>query len=340
MWAIENETGFAAERNWVRDRNGAEVWIVSVKGTYDIAGDGSLKLAEDQEPVIFGPAYRGEPALSSLLYETDLMLAKAATDVILNANAYTPYGEPAVSVDVSVRIDHWRKTLRVLGDRKWQFGGATEPQPFTAMPIVYERAFGGVDEEPDEKRVFGWERRNPIGSGFANSAGRANGRALPNIEDPRTLISSWKDRPAPAGFGALAAHWSPRVELAGTYDDRWQNERLPLVPDDFDERFYQFAPADQQLSGLRGGERVVLTNLTASGELVFSLPRVALKFDTDFGVETAEHRAILHTVIIEPDRPRVMMVWQTALACHAKVLKLRRTRITEKLIIDYREEAA
>jgi hypothetical protein len=250
MWAIKNETDFAAERNWVRDRNGAEVWIIAVKGTYTISEDGNVRLAEKQEPIAFAPRYRGEPTRSSLLYETDLMLTKTATDVLLNAVAYAPYGEPTGSIDVSFQIGDWHKNLRVYGDRQWQIGGATEPQPFLRMPITYERAFGGVDEDADGKRVFGWERRNPVGAGFATSAGRASWRMLPNIENPNSLISSWKHHPAPAGFGAIAAHWSPRIELAGTYDDRWQDERLPLVPDDFDERFYQFAPVDQQLPNL------------------------------------------------------------------------------------------
>src|SRR5215471_6879085 len=129
MWAINNETGFAAERNWVRDRNGAEVWIVSVKGTYTIAEDGSLKLAEKQEPVTFGPKYRGEPTQSSLLYETDLMLTKAATDVVVNATAYAPYSHPVESIEVSIQISEWCKKLSVYGDRQWQFGGVTWPEP-------------------------------------------------------------------------------------------------------------------------------------------------------------------------------------------------------------------
>jgi hypothetical protein len=77
--------------------------------------------------------------------------------------------------------------------------------------------------------------------------------------------------------------------------------------------------------------------------LAFRLPRVVLAFETDFFGETVHHRATLHTVIIEPDVPRVMIVWQTSLPCHPKVLKLRQTTITEKMLInhgDYREEDA
>ena len=41
MWQIDNRTPFAAERGWVRDRDGAEVWLVAVKCTFDILPDGT-----------------------------------------------------------------------------------------------------------------------------------------------------------------------------------------------------------------------------------------------------------------------------------------------------------
>ena len=63
----------------------------------------------------------------------------------------------------------------------------------------------------------------------------------------------------PAGFGPIARHWEPRVRWAGTYDKRWQRTRKPLLPDDFDDRFHQCAPEDQQVDGgLIGGELVEL----------------------------------------------------------------------------------
>ena len=49
--------------------------------------------------------------------------------------------------------------------------------------------------------------------------------------------------------------------------------------------------------------------------------------------EVLRHRAKLHTVILEPDVPRVLMVWHTHLPCHPKVLKLRRTTITQKQVL-------
>jgi len=45
MWQIDNRTPFAAERAWVRDRNGAEIWLVAVRCAFDIAPDGATRIS-------------------------------------------------------------------------------------------------------------------------------------------------------------------------------------------------------------------------------------------------------------------------------------------------------
>jgi hypothetical protein len=337
MWAIENHTPFAAERSWVRDKNGAEVWLVAVRGTFSIFPDGTVEIAEKQGDVCMAPVYCGEPGKSSLHYESDLFHTKSQTDVILHGHAYAPGGKYATQVDVGLRVGNISKKLRVFGDRYWDRGligmKVTRPQPFEKIPIVYERAFGGWDQKSDDPKKHSWEPRNPIGTGFAVEAKHLEGQKLPNVEYPKSLISSWKQRPCPAGFGPVAGNWQPRLQLAGTYDKKWEEERLPLLPDDFDERFYQCSPLDQQMAGyLHGGELVELFNLTPHGHPKFRLPIVKLHFDTYFGNETISHTSNLHTVIIEPDLPRLIMVWHTMLPCHFKVLKLETTTVTDREI--------
>jgi hypothetical protein len=146
------------------------------------------------------------------------------------------------------------------------------------------------------------------------------------------LLSSPRQRPRPAGFGPIAAHWLPRRRWAGTYDAAWEQKRKPLLPEDLDDRFFLSAPADQQLTRhLHGGELVEIRNMTLGGLLRFRLPKVVLGFETVFDSgDPVQHRGLLHTVIIEPDFPRVSMVWQTTVACHSRVLKLEATRVTEK----------
>ena len=69
MWQVENRTPYAAERTWVRDKSGAEIWIVAVKCTFDILEDGSTKPAGQQPPVVQAPEYMdpAAPARSILL---------------------------------------------------------------------------------------------------------------------------------------------------------------------------------------------------------------------------------------------------------------------------------
>jgi len=332
MWQIDNRTPFAAERGWVRDRDGAEIWLVALKCTFDIHPDGTLEVSKEQPPVLRAPEYHGEPGKSSVKFESDLVLTKCTTDVFVVGHACAPEGIPVQQLDVGFRVGPVQKMLRVFGDRVWDGAGPTPPQPFLQMPLTYERAFGGVDSRsatPEQD----WDWRNPVGTGFAVSPENLRGTAVPNIEYPGALVNSWKDRPNPAGFGPIASHWQPRAGFAGTYDDRWMKERQPLLPDDFDDRFFQAAPPDQQAPAfLRGGEPVVLLRMTPQGDLRFQLPRIFPGFETQFfdGSRMLHKVRKLHTVILEPDFPRVSLVWHSALPCHFKVQKLDRTIVTLK----------
>jgi hypothetical protein len=331
MWLVENRTPFAAERAWVRDRNGAEVWLVAIKCTFDVQPDGTMVISDEQPAVLRAPEYHGEPGKSSIKFDTDLILGKTTTDICLLGHAYAPGGIPATRVDVGMSVGAVRKALRVSGDRIWGTFGASQAAEFLKMPLVYERASGGVDFRADPQKD--WEWRNPVGTGFATTRDHLLGLPMPNIEYPDQLISSWDDRPQPAGFGPIGSHWQPRAAFAGTYDDHWMKSRQPLLPNDFDDRFYQCVPADQQAPDfLRGGEPVVLRGLTPSGNLSFVLPRIFLSFETHFldGSRELHSQRRLHTVILEPDYPRVSLVWHTALPCHSKVQKLHRTVVVVK----------
>ena len=342
MWALENRTPYAAERSWVQDKDAMQHWIVVVKATFDIRADGSTAVSETQEPIVRLGEHRGDPAASSLLYEADIVGRKVATDVVVNGTAYAPHGRKAQSVEVRIRVGSIDKTLLVTGHRFWlaHAGGIamSSPEPFVTMPLVYERAFGGFDRsdpDPVQHRLYD---TNPVGAGFATRAKHLHDKPLPNVEYPSQRIRDWTDRPVPAGLGSIPRWWSPRREYAGTYDHRWVDERMPLWAVDFDDRYHQSTPADQQVPGfLRGGEFVELTNLTPNGLLRFALPRVHIGFTTFFGAAQRHHVGQLDAVIIEPDRSRVMVSWQTLLAWHHDPDYLDMTRVVEKRPIGGRD---
>jgi hypothetical protein len=304
--------------------------LVAVRCTFQIHPDGTTSPAEEQDPVVMAPKHLGEPGASSLRYDTDFVLTKPTTDVILHGCAYAPGGEPATTVDVSLRVGAVRKALRVTGDRPYQqsvLGVAVGPvQPFTKMPLTYERAYGGGDPADPTKDRRRFDERNPVGTGY----GPAVGNSAPNVEYP-----GLGTKRRPAGFGPISSHWQPRAGHGGTYDDAWRKKRAPLYPDDLDDRFFLCSPEDQRPAKfLRGGEPVELINLTPGGRLAFVLPRVALGFETVFRTgERVRHKGALHTVILEPDAPRVVLVWRTSLPCHSKVQSLLRTQVWPKRII-------
>jgi hypothetical protein len=334
MWELDNRTPFAATRGWVRDRDGAEVWLVIAKSTFAIGEQGALTPVEPQPPAIEMPGWNGEPGSSSLRFDLDLVRTKTTTDVLLLGHAYAPHGHPTQRVEVALRVGPVNKVLQVTGDRLWRVGptGAsmTDPEPFVKMPLIYEHAFGGADRRARPDGGSGWDARNPVGTGWAVSAAHLRDVRLPNIEYPNALICDWNDRPPPAGFGPICRHWDPRRRFGGTHDDAWQSTRFPLVPTDFDDRFFQCAPGDQLPPNfLQGGEQVQLSNLSPSGRLEFVLPRLDFAFATQFdgGAEEALAPAKLHSVILEPDYPRVSLVYHTSLPCHDRMYQLKQTRI-------------
>jgi hypothetical protein len=329
MWQVDNRTPFAVEQGWVRDRTGAEVWLVVARASFDIAPDGTTSVSKLQPPPLRAPDYHGEPGKSSIRCDTDFVLTKTTTDVLLIGAAHAPGGEPVTQLDAGFRVGPVQKVLRVFGEREWGRVGMSAPLPFATMPLVYERAFGGADPKSAQPEIDA-EWRNPVGRGFARKSSHLAGTLLPNIESPDRLISGADDRPAPAGFGVIAGHWQPRAALAGTYDDRWEKTRQPLLPEDFQDRFFQCAPEDQQAPQfLRGGEPVALLNLSSAGRLHFTLPQMQLAMRTRFmdGTTRIHEAPKLHTVILEPAFPRVSLVWHSAMPCHAQAYRLEATRV-------------
>ncbi|MCC6526066.1 MAG: DUF2169 domain-containing protein [Polyangiaceae bacterium] len=183
----------------------------------------------------------------------DEWLGKARGEFVVTGKAFARGPAGARAMRVRVRVGAVEKELAVLGDRVWRrtLSGreATEPEPFTEMPITWERAFGGEGFEA-----------NPLGLGFGPLSRERDGEKvhpLPNIEDPRRLVASPGDRPAPAGFGAYPLAWPERSQKLGTYGAKWLKDRYPAFADDLEPTFFNVAPEDQWIEGFfRGDEEL------------------------------------------------------------------------------------
>ncbi|MCX4240172.1 DUF2169 family type VI secretion system accessory protein [Paraliomyxa miuraensis] len=336
MFVVDNRTSYAAERASFTDGRGAVLWVVVVKGTYDVAADGSTSLAAEQIAPVVAPVHHGDPARSSLLYETDLVPPKPATDVLVCGFGHAPGGRPSVEFTIGLELAGLRKVLTVRGDRRFErfLGAVVRPGPTTPVvrvPLVYERAYGGHDDrDPDPARQR-LDPRNPVGCGVAARAEHLVGSPAANFEYPGADLA----RAGPAGLGPIASHWKPRSDYAGTYDAAWVRSRKPLLPEDFDERYFNCAPADQQLrAGLPRDARLLLLNLSPRGTLSIAVPHVHLRYTTFFTKAARQrhlhHRGKLNTILAEPELDRLTLVWSTVLDCGRDVDHIEATRIIEK----------
>jgi len=327
MWQLINHTPFAAQCCFTRDTTGVEYWGVAVRASFEFDAQGTLELARTQSPVKLVPQYMGDVTSTCLRYETDLPLCKRTTDVLLHATAYAPHGTPTRHMPVQMRIGSVHKQLHVWGDRTYNANLTTDPKPFVHMPIRYERTYGGLNPATQTR-----DARNPIGVFVSDTPER--GARLPNIEPGDDIVdaaATWNRKTnGPGGFGPLPAHWSPRLELAGTYDHTWEIMRKPLAPADFDNEHYQCAPLDQRApSWLLGGEPVVLAGLTPEGHTRFDLPHIGLALETRINQRIEAHPTYLHTVIIETDTRHLTLVWHSSLRCQGERHLLHHTTINQ-----------
>ena len=141
------------------------------------------------------------------------------------------------------------------------------------------------------------------------------------IENADERLDPAKPLPAPFGLGATQPHWLPRRDFAGTYDGSWQKGRAPLLPDDFNDRFHQSAPLDQQLD-LKGGEEVSAVNLHPDGPFSFRLPQIILEASTRVGREKHDTRMRLISVELDTETKSLAMVWNTLVPCNGRDIEV------------------
>jgi len=193
----------------------------------------------------------------------------------------------------------------------------SEPEFATRVPLRWERAFGGTSQianpqfgcAPDAPEFLLNEVcfSNPLGCGWlehrhgklhyeltGDSLERFPSPQIEHLDDPIERLVRTR-HPAgpldasamadvadgygytPAGFGVVGRAWSPRLALAGTYDQTWQDNHWPGLPQDFDFTYWNGAPSDQQVTYPAPDAHITLFNLTdpslsADGRCDFQLP--------------------------------------------------------------------
>jgi hypothetical protein len=232
---------------------------VVAKVTYAFEPGKMTRRAERQLPLSIknephDPLPTGEKG--SMRVVPEVLAYATGTDVIVRATARPR--RPVATMQVGVGLGNHRHMAHVTGRRIADVIGGriafTPPEPFAAMPLRYELAYGGVDKgfeamavawaqqtlRPDVLRRLGPMAeaflknvppisypRNPHGKGYVLMRDEKTlpGRELPNIELPDDLLTPerlipatplrWLSQPVPAGFDFMDVLMFPRTAMMG-----------------------------------------------------------------------------------------------------------------------------
>ncbi|RJT40573.1 DUF2169 domain-containing protein [Mesorhizobium waimense] len=318
---IWNQMGYPHEYTTATDVAGHEHIVVIVKGTFDFpaTSGGAVQKSAQQVPLVMADMSTGAPGFSATLWESDFAFRKPRCDVVVNGFAHAPGGRPTERVPVGIKVGNWSKLFEVIGHREWRAIGpvftATSPQPFLKLPISYDVAWGGVDRLDPEDKLPASYKYNPVGTGWSRTK---NQRLIPGLRLPNTQAIGEEIRSPfgdyrPMSFGPMGRGWPGRIEYGGTYDDNWMKSIFPFLPPDFDERYFQMAPVDQQIDHPRGGEEVQLVNLTPEGRLGFRLPSAGLSMTLFKQQQRVFDGSVLpDTLLVDAENRRFSLVWRVS----------------------------
>jgi hypothetical protein len=260
---------------------------VVVKACFALEADAPMGLLEPEE-ILRAEVHHGRNPLRSVWLTSDLAPYLPKADVILTGHACAPEGQ---TVDgMSVRLAVYGedalldKSINVHGDRAK--GAAV---PFDRMPLVYERAFGGIGNND-----------NPFGTG----AGEGDDAPPPNLVDPA-------DPRRVACFAPIGRSWPVRRKLLPG-DGRRLVEGPPMeIPDGLDFAYFQVAPPDQRVGYLVGNEWLVLEGLhPTQAQIASSLPS-AIGRARVFGMGPGRTLALVaDTLRIDGDTLGCQVVWR------------------------------
>jgi hypothetical protein len=297
---LENASPTISRALELTDRHGHQVVVVVAKLTFAVSASGEASIAVPPSPVRFyAEPYDGRRGIR---FPDDIAEEKPGTDVLLVGHAVAPAATKATAMEVRLRVGELASSVRVVGPRYW-LRNARDLVPGPSAPLV----------------------RTPLASdlGF--------GAAEPVASDPAPVIEDPERPGEPATLGAVGADSPSRSKYLGTMDAAWSRERAPILPTDFDPRYYTVASAGLwSATPLLGDEPVEVVGATPSGRWMFKLPRFAPRFFAqERRSEAQELDTHLDTFLVDADAGRVELTWRAKIRLPAKAVRLERIAIVQ-----------
>ncbi|MEL6915929.1 MAG: DUF2169 domain-containing protein [Pseudomonadota bacterium] len=325
MWQLRNLTPFAARAMLERDKTGREVWAATVKGTFDLprAPGAVPSLAEDQPDVLLAPLTEG--ADNEILRAEGEIAPFLPAGEVLMRGAVRPPADDLQALPLTLSVAGRAKRAILFGRRRVaprMLGGwrLASEEPVTETELCWTNAFGGLALAKPGRGA----PDNPIGVGFDMADGGGGLSEDDLVEVPRfgpgrlDPLSEHRAR-VPVGFGPVPRAWPARARYAGTFDGAWEKDRAPLLPKDFDARFYHAAPEDQwQPGGWKGGEAVHLEGFLPEGDMRFDVPQSVLTFQAHIGRSRTSTRMALTRMIIDLTARQVSFLWTAFIDCNGR----------------------
>ena len=239
--------------------------------------------------------------------DSDEVFYKGGVDLLVFGHARAPGGRSTARLDVSIEVtgaDPFERRITVFGDRVWERRRRQlvpgPPLPFEAIALTLANAYGGKDRWDGLDVPFS---DNPTGKGYYLEEAAAEGRPLPNLEDPDQVIERWDDRPEPVGVGACPMDCGLRVRNSVVFDD--QGNLKEIKPQFFNAAFPRMI-----LPRVQPGDRLRLTGVSESGPLAFAIPRHDLAVRLCFDRQVIERPLAIDQVGIEVDKGRVFIAYR------------------------------
>jgi uncharacterized protein YjbI with pentapeptide repeats len=240
------------------------------------------QFAKPYLPVILAPN-TGEP--------------KPRGEWMLAGSAYAE-GGPQKSWVPEVRLGQASKQLRVHGPRQWNNGQLSEPQPVSSVEMRWQAAWGGASVP-----------ENPLGCGVRHDSDTIT---VPSIELPDHPWRNPDESSRPACTLPLDVWHPSRRAHQGTYGSDYLERYFPGMPADFERRFFNRAPEDQQIEHMwRGDESYVLRHWhPAHACIEHRLPGLRLALHVGFrGAPLQRVDTDLTTVWFFPEALMVVLVF-------------------------------